>query len=160
MFLRVVDGKVVERSRRQPRRHGEFLLAPNLTRAELAEYGWVRAAYADVPEPYDPVDAPDGYDSATHVAERETDPTLVDGEWTFQYTVRPKTADEVQEEADRLGRERVEAKLRDAISELSLAIELIPDAGNVAMKQIVEGLARTLRALLRYELRQGLADEE
>ena len=86
-YIKITNGKQGSYSLGKLRRDNKTISFPKVVEAStLASYGVYIAVVADPPS----------YDEATQVLTRDTTATEVDGQWTYGWTVRDKTSDELE----------------------------------------------------------------
>ena len=89
-YIKITNGNQEAYNLGQLRRDNKTVSFPKVVEAStLAIYGVYTVVVADAPT----------YNSATQVVARNTTATDVDGQWTYEWTVRDKTSDELAADA-------------------------------------------------------------
>ena len=89
-YIKITNGNQAAYNLGQLRRDNKTISFPKVIEAStLASYGVYSAAYVESPT----------HNSATQIATQNTTATEVDGQWTYQWTVRDKTSDELAADA-------------------------------------------------------------
>ena len=88
-YIKITNGTQKPYDLGQMRRDNKTISFPKVVEAStLANYGVYTVVVADAPT----------YNIATQVVARNTTATDVDGQWTYEWTVRDKTSDELTED--------------------------------------------------------------
>ena len=89
-YIKITNGTQKPYDLGQMRRDNKTISFPKVVEAStLANYGVYTVVVADAPT----------YNIATQVVARNTTATDVDGQWTYEWTVRDKTSDELAADA-------------------------------------------------------------
>ena len=89
-YIKITNGTQKPYDLGQMRRDNKTISFPKVVEAAtLANYGVYTVVVADAPS----------YTAATQVITRNTTATDVDGQWTYEWTVRDKTSDELAADA-------------------------------------------------------------
>tara|TARA_R110002124_G_scaffold263231_1_gene429451 strand:- start:33 stop:485 length:453 start_codon:yes stop_codon:yes gene_type:complete len=89
-YIKITNGNQKAYNLGQLRRDNKTISFPKVVEAStLANYGVYTVVVADAPT----------YNIATQVVARNTTATDVDGQWTYEWTVRDKTSDELAADA-------------------------------------------------------------
>ena len=144
-YIKITNGNQEAYNLGQLRRDNKTISFPKVVEAStLANYGVYTVVVADAPT----------YNSATQVVARNTTATDVDGQWTYEWTVRDKTSDELA--ADAANVESIARGTRNGL----LAETDYMALSDVTMSQAVTTYRQALRDITDHDNWPNLADSD